>query len=144
MSEKSKAAILFILASLACAPAAAQDMSWAKDVRVDGWGDGRVTGDGDMVIFRRAAPKGPQGYPRLQLRYEYRDAQKVGSKPFLSMLALDEYDCKGGRFRNLRMAVFAKHNAEGESRQTPATVDPWSKPAPGTVDAKSLTTACGK
>jgi len=139
-----KTALGLVLAGLVCVPAAAQDMSWASGVRTDGWGDGRVTGDGDMVIFRRPAPKGPQGYARLQLRYEYRDGAKVGGKLFLSMLALDEYDCKGGRFRNLRTAVFTKHNAEGESRQAPASVDPWAKPAPGTVDAKSLATACGQ
>jgi len=144
MTGKYKATTLLVLAGLSCAPAAAQDMGWASGVRTDGWGDGRVTGDGDMLIFRRAAPKGPQGYARLQLRYEYRDGAKVGGKLYLSMLALDEYDCKGGRFRNLRTAVFARHNAEGESRQAPDTVDPWSTPAPGTVDAKSLATACGR
>lgn len=68
----------------------------------------------------------------------------MAGKTWLSMLALDEYDCKGGRFRNLRTAVFARHNAEGESRQAPTTPDPWAKPAPGTVDAKSLATACGR
>lgn len=127
-----------------CTPAAAQDTSWAGDVREDGWGDGRVTADGDMIIFRRPAPKGPVGFPRLQLRYEYRDGVKVGAGRYLSMLALDEYDCKGGRFRNLRTAVFAGHNAQGESRQAPDTTDPWSTPAPGTVDAKSLAAACGR
>lgn len=124
-------------------PAVAQDMSWADGVREDGWGDGRVTADGGMVIFRRPAPKGPEGYPRLQLRYEYRDGVKVGAKTYLSLLALDEYDCKGGRFRNLRTGAFTRHNAEGEMRQDPATAPIWSKPAPGTVDAKSLAAACG-
>jgi hypothetical protein len=131
-----------VILGAACGSAAAQDTSWAKDVRDDGWGDGRVTADGDMIIFRRPAPKGPEGYPRLQLRYEYRDGVKVGAKVYLSLLALDEYDCKGGRFRSLRMAAFTRHNAEGEQRQEPAAAEPWSKPAPGTVDAKSLAAAC--
>lgn len=122
---------------------AAQDMSWAGDVRDDGWGDGRVTADGDMIIFRRPAPKGPEGLARLQLRYEYRDGVKIGGKTYVSMLALDEYDCKGGRFRNLRMGVFTAHNAGGESRQGPPGPDPWKTPAPNTVDAKSLAAACG-
>jgi hypothetical protein len=128
----------------ACGSATAQDMGWAKDVRDDGWGDGRVTADGDMIIFRRAAPKGPEGYPRLQLRYEYRDGVKVGGKTYLTLLALDEYDCRGGRFRSLRMAAFTRHNAEGEQRQEPGGPEPWSRPAPGTVDAKSLAQACGR
>lgn len=125
-------------------PAAGQDMSWAKDVRADGWGDGRVTSDGDMVIFRRQAPNGPEGFPRLQLRYEYRDGVKVGPKTYLSLLALDEYDCKGGRLRNLRLGAFTGHNAEGDVRQDPAPDPTWSKPAPNTVDAKSLAMACGQ
>lgn len=133
-------AIGFLLA----APATAQDTSWAGDVRDDGWGDGRVTSDGDMIIFRRAAPKGPEGYPRLQLRYEYRDPVKVGAQTYLSMLALDEYDCKTGRFRNLKTAAFTRHNAEGDSRQASGGPDPWSTPAPNTVDAKSLAAACGQ
>lgn len=118
-------------------------MSWARDVREDGWGDGRVTAGGDMIIFRRPAPNGPEGYPRLQLRYEYRDGVKVGPKTYLSLLALDEYDCKGGRLRNLRAGAFTRHNAEGDMRQDPAEAPTWSKPAPGTVDAKSLAAACG-
>jgi hypothetical protein len=138
------------LAGLACAlgvtvgggeMALGQDTSWAGSVRDDGWGDGRVTSDGDMIIFRRPAAKGPEGHPRLQLRYEYRDGMRLGGKAYLSMLALDEYDCQGGRFRNVRVAVFANHNAEGESRQQTGT-DPWAKPSPGTVDAKSLAFAC--
>jgi len=137
-------AIGIVLGGLGGAPAAAQDMSWAGSVRDDGWGDGRVTSGGDMIIFRRPAPKGPEGHPRLQLRYEYRDGGKIGGKTYLSMLALDEYDCKAGRFRGLRMAVFAGHNAEGESRPGPAGAEPWAKPSPNTVDAKSLAAACGK
>ncbi|MEW5684016.1 MAG: surface-adhesin E family protein [Pseudomonadota bacterium] len=136
---------LGVLAFALCGgAAAAQDMGWARDVRDDGWGDGRVTADGDMIIFRRPAPKGPEGYPRLQLRYEYRDAVKVGGKPYLSLLALDEYDCRGGRFRNLKTAAFPGHNAQGEPRQDPGGTEPWSTPAPNTVDAKSLAAACGR
>lgn len=127
----------------AIGPAIAQDTSWASGVREDGWGDGRVTADGDMIIFRRPGEKGPEGYPRLQLRYEYRDGNKMGGVTYLSMLALDEYDCKGGRFRNLRVAVFTRHNAQGESKQQSGPADPWAKPAAGTVDAKSLAEACG-
>ena len=137
-------AIGFILGGVGGAPAGAQDTSWAGDVRDDGWGDGRVTADGDMIIFRRAAPKGPEGRPRLQLRYEYRDGVKLGARTYLSMLALDEYDCGGGRFRNLRTAVFTGHNAQGESRQDTTPTEAWSKPSPGTVDAKSLAAACGR
>ena len=133
-----------ILGGSAGVPAQAQDMGWARDVREDGWGDGRVTADGDMIIFRRPAPKGPEGYPRLQLRYEYRDGVKVGPKTYFSLLAMDEYDCKGGRFRNLRTGAFTRHNAEGDLRQDPAPAPTWSKPAPGTVDAQSLAAACGQ
>jgi len=130
--------------ALAAGPAAAQDMSWASGVRDDGWGDGRVTADGDMIIFRRPAPKGPEGYPRLQLRYEYRDGVAMGARRFFSLLSLDEYDCKAGRFRNLRLGAFTGHNAEGASVQPPAKPDPWKAAAPGTVDAKSLAAACGR
>lgn len=136
-------AVALTVAVGVASPAVAQDTSWAAQVRDDGWGDGRVSADGDMIIFRRAAPRGPEGYPRLQLRYEYRDAMTVGGGRYLSMLALDEYDCRAGRFRNLRTAVFTGHNAEGQSRQAPDAADPWSTPAPGTVDARSLATACG-
>lgn len=138
------AACAIVLGGLGGVPAAAQDMSWAKDVRDDGWGDGRVTTDGSMIIFRRPAPSGPDGYPRLQLRHEYRDAVKVGPKTYLSLLALDEYDCKGGRFRTIRSGAFTRHNAEGDLRQDPETAPTWSTPAPDTVDAKSLAAACGK
>jgi hypothetical protein len=96
-----------------------------------------------LIFFRRAAPTGPEGYPRQQLRHEYRDPVKVGPKTYLSLLALDEYDCKGGRFRTLRSGAFTRHNAEGDLRQDPPAAPTWSKPAPGTVDAKSLATACG-
>ena len=137
------AVLAILLGASGGVPAVAQDMSWAKDVREDGWGDGRVTTGGDMVIFRRPAPNGPEGYPRLQLRYEYRDAVKVGPKTYLSLLALDEYDCRGGRFRNLRTGAFTRHNAEGDLRQDPAPPT-WSKPAPNTIDAKSLAMACGR
>ena len=133
-----------LLAGLAAPPAAAQDTRWATDVRDDGWGDGRVTADGDMIIFRRPAPKGPEGYPRLQLRYEYRDGVKVGGKTYLSLLALDEYDCQGGRLRNLRTGAFTRHNAEGDLRQDPAAPPAWTRPVAGTVDAKSLAMACGQ
>ena len=132
-----------IVISSAGVPASAQDMSWASGVREDGWGDGRVVGGGEMIIFRRAAEKGPEGYARLQLRYEYRDGSKVGGVAYLSMLALDEFDCKGGRFRNLRVAVFTRHNAEGENRQEAGPPGAWEKPAAGTVDATSLAQACG-
>lgn len=122
-------------------PAVAQDMSWAEGVQEDGWGDGRVTSDGDMITFRRPAPAGPEGHPRMQLRYEYRDAVKMGSRTYLSLLALDEYDCKAGAFRTVRAAAFTQHNAGGEARQDNAPAA-WSKPAPNTVDAKSLAAAC--
>lgn len=135
---------LAILAAVVCTSAVAQDTSWAGNVREDGWGDGRVSADGEMIIFRRAAAEGPEGYPRLQLRYEYRDGVTMGAKVFLSLLALDEYDCASGRFRSLRMAAFTGHNAQGESRQGPPQAGPWSKAAPGTVDAKSLAMACVK
>ncbi|WP_371134659.1 surface-adhesin E family protein [Phenylobacterium sp.] len=124
--------------------AAAQDTRWASAVRADGWPPARLTSDGDMLIYRRPAPAGPEGYPRLQLRYEYRDGEVMGGKRYLSMLSLDEYDCRGGRFRNLRVAVFAGHNAEGQSIQPPDATDPWAKPQPGTVDGKSLEIACAK
>ncbi|PZQ63748.1 MAG: hypothetical protein DI570_08000 [Phenylobacterium zucineum] len=140
-SVAGTAMVLFALAGTA---AAAQDMSWAQGVQEDGWGDGRVTADGDMIIFRRPAPRGPEGHARLQLRYEYRDAVKVGGKLYLSLLALDEFDCGAGRFRNLRTAAFTGHNAQGEARQEPGGPEPWSTPAPGTVDAKSLAVACGR
>jgi hypothetical protein len=125
------------------APAAGQDAAWTAAVREDGWGDGRFTSDGDMIIFRRPAAKGPEGHARLQLRYEYRDGATVGGATYLSMLALDEYDCGAGRFRNLRVAVFERHNAEGASRQQPGGPGAWERPAAGTVDAKSLAVACG-
>jgi hypothetical protein len=137
-------ALGLILGGLGGEPAAAQDTTWAGDVRIDGWGDGRVTSSGDMIIFRRPAPAGPEGRPRLQLRYEYRDAVKVGPATYLSLLALDEYDCRAGRFRNLRTAAFTRHNAEGDSRQQPPGAEAWSTPAPNTVDAKSLAAACGR
>jgi hypothetical protein len=123
-------------------PSAAQDTSWAGGVRGDGWPDGRVTADGDMIIFRRPAPKGPQGHPRLQLRYEYRDGMKMGGRVYFSLLAVDEYDCKAGRFRNVRMAAFTGHNAEGASVQD-ASGEDWKAAGPGTVDAKSIAAACG-
>jgi hypothetical protein len=135
-------AIAIMLGGVAGA-AAAQDTSWAGMVRADGWGDGTVTAGGDMIIFRRAAPKGPGSEPRLQLRYEYRDGVKMGGKTFLSMLALDEYDCKAGRFRNLRVGAFTGHNAQGELRQQPDGASAWETPSAGTVDAKSLAVACG-
>jgi hypothetical protein len=125
------------------AAAAAPDTSWARMVRDDGWGDGTVTSGGDMIIFRRAAPKGPGGQPRLQLRYEYRDGVKMGGKTYLSMLALDEYDCKAGRFRSLRIGAFTDHNAQGELRQQSDAAPAWETPSAGTVDAKSLAVACG-
>jgi len=136
-------AIGVIIAGVLGAAASAQDATWTGAVLDDGWGDGRFTSDGDMIIFRRPAPAGPDGHPRLQLRYEYRDGQKMGGKTYLSMLALDEYDCAGRRFRNLRTAAFTAHNAQGESRQAPAETGPWEQPAPNTVDAKSLAVACG-
>jgi hypothetical protein len=144
LRDAACAACAIVVGGLGGVPAAAQDMSWAKDVRDDGWGDGRVTTDGSMIIFRRPAPSGPEGYPRLQLRHEYRDAVKVGPKTYLSLLALDEYDCKGGRFRTIRSGAFTRHNAEGDLRQDPATAPTWSTPAPNTVDAKSLAAACEK
>lgn len=137
-------AIAIVLSGVAgAAAAAAADTSWAKTVRDDGWGDGTVTSGGDMIIFRRAAPKGPQGQPRLQLRYEYRDGVKMAGKSYLSMLALDEYDCKASRFRSLRIGVFTGHNAEGESRMQADEKAAWEAAATGTVDAKSLAVACG-
>ena len=137
-------AIAIMLGGVAGAPAAAQDTSWAGMVRDDGWGDGGIASGGDMIIFRRAAPKGPQGQPRLQLRYEYRDGVKMGGKTYLSMLALDEYDCKAGRFRSLRVGAFTGHNAQGELRQQPDGTAAWETPSAGTVDAKSLAVACGR
>ncbi|MDP3173034.1 MAG: hypothetical protein Q8M88_01195 [Phenylobacterium sp.] len=141
-----RAASLGLMIGLAAgaAPAVAQDTSWASTVRDDGWPAARMTSDGDMLIYRRPAPAGPEGFPRLQLRYEYRDGEVIGGKRYLSMLSLDEYDCRGGRFRNLRVAVFAGHNAEGQSVQPPDSTDPWAKPQPGTVDGKSLEIACAK
>lgn len=132
------------LAAAAFTPAAAQDTSWAGSVREDGWGDGRVAADGSVIIFARPAPKGPEGYARLQLRYEYRDGVKMGGKAYYSLLALDEYDCAGGRFRSLRMAAFPGHNAEGEMKPGPSGVQPWETAAPGTVDARSLAAACAR
>ena len=138
-----RAAVLAaLLAAVALTPAVAQDTRWAGSVREDGWGDGRVAADGSVIIFSRAAPKGPEGYARLQLRYEYRDGVKMGGKDYYSLLALDEYDCAGGRFRSLRMAAFPGHNAEGEMRPGPTGVQPWEKAAPGTVDARTLAAAC--
>lgn len=137
------AAIGIMLAAGAVGLATAQDTSWASMVREDGWGDGNVAAGGDMIIFRRAAPKGPEGRPRLQLRYEYRDGVKMGGKTYLSMLALDEYDCKAGRFRSLRIGAFTGHNAQGGLRQQPDGTPAWEAPKPGTVDAKSLAVACG-
>lgn len=124
-------------------PAAAQSVSWANGVRDDGWGEGRVTADGSMIVFRRPDARGPQGYLRLQLRYEHRDAVKIGGNLYRSMLALDEYDCKAGRFRNVRMAAFTGHNAEGASLRDASENSPWETPGADTVDAKSLAAACG-
>ena len=144
MKKHMSRAGLALLTILALAgPAAAQDTSWASGVRGDGWPDGRVTADGDMIIFRRPAPKGPQGHPRLQLRYEYRDGAKIGGRPYYSLLAIDEYDCKAGRLRNIRMAAFTGHNAQGQSVQD-ASGEDWKPAAPGTVDGKSLAAACGR
>ncbi|MEO6338665.1 MAG: surface-adhesin E family protein [Caulobacteraceae bacterium] len=137
-------AIAIILGGLAGSATAAVDTSWAGMVRDDGWGDGGIAAGGDMIIFRRAAPKGPQGQPRLQLRYEYRDGVKMGGKTYLSLLAVDEYDSKAGRFRNLRAGAFTDHNAQGELRQQPAGTGAWETAAAGTIDAKSLAVACGK
>lgn len=143
MKTRALEAGLALLAAMALAhPCSAQDTSWAGGVRGDGWPDGRVTADGDMIIFRRPAPKGPEGHPRLQLRYEYRNGMKMGGRAYLSLLALDEYDCKTKRFRNVRMAAFTGHNAEGVSVQD-AGGEAWKTAQPGTVDAKSIATACG-
>src|SRR5262249_20872636 len=128
---------LGLLAALAVAgPAAAQDTGWAGGVRADGWPDRRGTSDGGMIILRPAARKGRQGYPRLQLRYEYRDGVKMGGRMFFTLLAVDEYDCKAGKLRNIRMAAFTGHNAEGQSVQDDSG-EAWKAPAPGTVDGKS-------
>ena len=136
--------VLAALAALAASSVSAQDTSWASSVRQDGWPDGRVTADGDMIIFRRPAPSGPEGHPQLQLRYEYRDGEVIGGEAYLSMLALDEYDCRAGRFRNLRLAAFREHNAQGDRLQPPDESGAWSTPKPGTVDAKSLAAACSR
>jgi hypothetical protein len=142
MKTQSSALVLTLALTMA-GSAVAQDTSWAGDVREDGWPSGRVTVDGDMIVFRRPGPKGPEGHPRLQIRYEYRDGMKMGGRAYFSMLALDEYDCKAGRFRNVRMAAFTGHNAEGQSIQDDSG-EAWKAPAAGTVDAKSLAAACGR
>lgn len=136
--------VFTILFALAAWPVTAQDMSWTSQVRADGWPSPARTADGDMLIFRRPAAEGPEGRPRLELRYEYRDGTVVGGKRYLTMLSLDEYDCKSGRLRNLRLGVFARHNAEGDSLVAPPSVDPWTTPQEGTVDAKSLAVACAR
>ena len=135
---------LALLSTFALADAAAaQSPAWAASVRQDGWPGGSLTADGDMVIFRRPGPKGPEGHPRLQLRYEYRDGVKMGGKTYFTLLAIDEYDCKAGRFRNVRMAAFTQHNAQGQSVQDDSG-EAWKAAAPGTVDARSLAAACGR
>ena len=133
-----------LLGALAIADvAAAQNPAWAAGVRQDGWPGGSLTADGDMIIFRRPGPRGPQGHPRLQLRYEYRDGVTIGGKAYFTLLAIDEYDCKAGRFRNVRMAAFTQHNAQGASIQDDSG-ETWKAASPGTVDAKSLAVACGR
>jgi hypothetical protein len=135
---------LAAVAALAIAgTAAAQGANWTNSVRGDGWPDGSFTADGTMIIFRRPGGKSPEGHPRLQLRHEYRDGMKMGGRAYFSLLALDEYDCKGGRFRNVRMAAFTSHNAEGQSVQDDSG-EAWKPAAPGTVDGKSLAVACGR
>jgi hypothetical protein len=129
--------------ALSCAPAVAQDTSWASGLRADGWPDGTVTADGEIIIFRRPAPNSPDGYRRLQLRYEYRDGVKMGGRTYFTLLSVVDFDCKARRFRNVRMAAFTGRNAQGQSVQEDGD-GTWESPAAGTVDGKSLAAACGK
>jgi hypothetical protein len=132
-----------LAAGLAGEAALAQDTSWADSLRADGWPDGRITADGEIIIFRRPAPQSPDGYRRLQLRYEYRDGVKMGGKTYFTLLSLVDFDCKAGRSRNVRMAAFTGRNAQGQSVQEDGD-GTWESPAAGTVDGKSLAAACGK
>ena len=144
MSAPFRTALVLVL-GLAALAARAQDASgeWSKSLVAGDWA--LAAENANAVVFaKEASPKfSPQGFHRISVRFEFAAPQvPAGSKPYLSMLVLTEFDCAQQRTRNVQATAFADHNLSqplGEPQQGPPD---WKAVDEGSIAAILEKDAC--
>lgn len=99
----------------------------------------------ELVVFVKAATPatGPDGYRRLSVRFEFATPQVAsGSKAYLSMQVLTEFDCAQGRTRNLESTAYADHNLAAPLGPPRRAAGDWLSVSDGSIAGDLKKHAC--
>jgi hypothetical protein len=140
--------LLPIVAALAVAGAAhAQNevpSEWTSVLVAGDWA--LAAQNADTVVFAKdPAPRiSPQGYHRVQVRFEFATPHLGdGQKTYSSLLVLTEYDCAQNKTRNIQATAFAGHNLTSPLGDPVQELSDWRDVEESTIASILQKDACG-
>jgi hypothetical protein len=144
---RSFCAVLTLGLCLLGAPAFAQNTTseWTSALIAGDWA--LAAQNADTVVFAKdPAPRmSPQGYHRIQVRFEFASPhQGDGDKTYLSLLVLTEYDCAQNKTRNVQATAFAGHNLTSPLGEPAQNLSDWSDVEDSTIASILQKDACGE
>lgn len=94
-----------------------------------------------LEFFTIAARRGPDGHPRVWVRFEYDRPTEFQGQMIRSSRVLSEYDCAESQVRNLQVANYTNPGLTGEGFRGQTTLA-WEYVPPATIDEYVLTMVC--
>ena len=75
---------------------------------------------------------------------DFRKADVMDGRAYLSYLTLLEVDCQEKKFRKLQMTFYSGHKGSGESGYSESRIGDWSYAVPNSTGMLMISIACGK
>ena len=130
------AALVLMLAAFS----ADDEMAWIEAVPTLDWTPVTAS-ENSYFLSRPANPAKVMGMTRMWVRVEANPGQSK-ERLSLSIIALYEFDCLGGKARRLQSTFYKASNMTGEST-TLREPTPWDYSTPGTLGDDVFRSACG-
>ncbi len=96
------------------------------------------------VYIDRASIQRHAGVARMWDLFDFRSAQEVDGKNYLSLKSLAEYDCAEQRTRPLRIIAFTRNMGNGSVASSMESAGPWENIVPSTMEESLWRQACSR
>jgi hypothetical protein len=91
----------------------------------------------DFVVFYRSGERLPEGYVAQWVRYERQHPTRENA----SQVSRYEWDCSGGRYRQVQVSAYPRNNMIGVPVDGPSSGE-WMYPIPSTAGEALEQKAC--
>jgi hypothetical protein len=103
----------------------------------------KLTADEKMTVYiDRGSVRDMSGGRRAWLLSDYKRPPKVGPHPFISTKILEEFDCKGERFRTLSLTGYSEKMGNGKKVYRNDRPTHWHYISPGLTMGAIIKAVC--